>query len=33
MKSSWMLIAGFLFGGMGVFVKLGAPGAIQTEVE
>ena len=25
MKSSWMLIAGFLFGGMGVFVKLGAP--------
>lgn len=25
MKSSWMLVAGFLFGGMGVFVKLGAP--------
>src|SRR3989338_3325393 len=25
MKSSWMLVAGLLFGGMGVFVKLGAP--------
>ena len=24
MKSSWMLVAGLLFGGMGVFVKLGA---------
>jgi len=24
MKSSWMLVAGFLFGCMGVFVKLGA---------
>ena len=25
MKSSWMLVAGLLFGCMGVFVKLGAP--------
>jgi drug/metabolite transporter (DMT)-like permease len=25
MKSSWMLVAGLLFGFMGVFVKLGAP--------
>jgi drug/metabolite transporter (DMT)-like permease len=25
MKSSWMLVAGLLFGGMGVFVKLGTP--------
>src|SRR5574340_1268105 len=25
MKSSWMLVAGLLFGLMGVFVKLGAP--------
>ncbi|MDO8811740.1 MAG: DMT family transporter [Gallionella sp.] len=25
MKSSWMLVAGLLFGGMGVFVKLGVP--------
>ncbi len=25
MKSTWMIVAGFLFGLMGVFVKLGAP--------
>ena len=32
MKSSWMLVAGFLFGGMGVFVKLGAPHFSHVEL-
>jgi drug/metabolite transporter (DMT)-like permease len=32
MKSSWMLVAGLLFGGMGVFVKLGAPHFSHVEL-
>ncbi|WP_435626223.1 DMT family transporter [Candidatus Ferrigenium straubiae] len=32
MKSSWMLVAGLLFGLMGVFVKLGAPHFSHVEL-
>ena len=32
MKSSWMLVAGFMFACMGVFVKLGAPYFSSTEL-